>query len=171
MVARIENVTWEEVVDTNQRLVASWDPPDAVLGISRGGVPIAVHLSYLAPLVPMSVVTRVASDGNNDPFYVFSRDKGERRSRKPREFRIPELFGDPRKVLIVDDVATFGGTLEVVSTMVQTLHPHADCHFYCYAVDRSRLRAQRPWIDAITTSFNDIDNSQLWLNMPWQNRS
>ncbi|MEM9359943.1 MAG: phosphoribosyltransferase family protein, partial [Pseudomonadota bacterium] len=158
MEPKICQVSWEEIVECNTRLVADWDIPDAIIGISRGGVPIAVHLSYLAPLVPMSVVSRVAAKGNNDPFYVFQNDKGERRSRKPREFRIPELYGQPKKILIVDDVATFGGTLEVVSTMVQTLHPHAECSFYCHAVDRKRLRDQRPWIDAETRSFNDIDN-------------
>ncbi len=171
MTAKVSQVSWEAVVKCNERLITEWDKPDAVLGVSRGGVPIAVHLSYLAPLVPMSVVTRVAASGNNDPFYVFREDKGERRSRKPKEFRIPELFGDPKKILIVDDVATFGGTLEVISTMVQTLHPRAECTYYCYAVDRNRLREQRPWIDAITVSYNTIDNSKIWLNMPWQNRN
>jgi hypoxanthine phosphoribosyltransferase len=74
----VEQVAWDDVVKSNHALVADWDPPDAVLGISRGGVPIAVHLSYLAPLVPLSIVTRVAADGNNDPFYVFNSDRGER---------------------------------------------------------------------------------------------
>tara|TARA_B100000745_G_scaffold248580_1_gene170635 strand:- start:23611 stop:24126 length:516 start_codon:yes stop_codon:yes gene_type:complete len=170
MSAKVINVDWQDVLASNRRLVAEWEKPDAVLGVSRGGVPIAVHISYLAPLVPMSVVTRVAASGNNDPFYVFSQDKGDRRTRKPREFRIPELFGDPRKILIVDDVATFGGTLEVISTMVQTLYPKAECSYYCYAVDRKRLRENRPWVDGLTVSFNDIDNAETWLSMPWQNK-
>jgi hypoxanthine phosphoribosyltransferase len=168
--AKVDHVSWADVTAANERLVQEWTQPDAILGISRGGVPIAVHLSYLAPLVPMNVVARIAAEGNNDPFYVFDRDKGHRRSRKPKEFRIPELFGEPKSILIVDDVATFGGTLEIVSTMVQTLHPNADCKYYCYAVDRPRLRETRPWINELVTSYSEIDNSKIWLNMPWQDR-
>ena len=72
------------------------------------------------------------------------------------------------KILVVDDVATHGGTLDVVRKKLTQTHPDAEISYYCYAVDRACLRKTRPQIEAVTGSTIDIDNSQVWLKFPWQ---
>lgn len=165
---RVHNVSWFEIADAVREFVAVWNEPDAVVGISRGGAPLATAISYAAPIVPVAYVSRVAARGNNDPFYIFSEKTGVRDARNEREFRIPELPGSPRRVLIVDDVATFGGTLEVVTKLLLAQHPNIECEYYCYAVDRERLSERRPNIAALANSHVNIDNSKVWLKMPWK---
>lgn len=165
---RVQKVEWPEIRAAIDGLLTFWNEPDAIVGISRGGVPIAIALSCAAASVPVGFVYRVAARGNSDAFYVFNDDRLARERRHEAELRLTLLPGDPEHILVVDDVATHGGTLEVTRRLIATAYPHAKVSYFCFAVDRERLRATRPRISESTTCHLEIDNSKIWLHFPWQ---
>lgn len=166
--ATIKKITWQDIEVAIRSTLAIWSPPDVIVGVSRGGVPITIAMSCAAPNVPVGFVYRLAARGNSPAFYIFHDDRLARDERHDAELRLSTLPGSPKRILVVDDVVTHGGTLEVVRRKVIEAHPQADVSFYCYAADRERLRSGRPHIESLTTSTIDIDNEKVWLNFPWQ---
>ena len=147
--------------------MATWTQPDLIIGIGRGGVPLSVAISYLAPSIPITFATRKNRSANSDPFYVFKFDYTAR-LRRPNDFIMATPNSVAEQVLIVDDVATFGSTLEAVSTLAKEYNPQSHCSYFCFAVDRPRLSQERPKIAMNTKSFIEIDNKEIWIKMPWQ---
>lgn len=164
----IQQVEWPTIRTAVGQLVASWEPPDVIVGVSRGGVPIAIAISCSASSIPIGFIYRVAARGNSEAFYVFNEDRLAREKRHEAELRLTVLPGEPRSILVVDDVATYGGTLEVTRRLIARAHPDAIVRYFCFATDRDRLSSTRPWISESTSCHIEIDNSQVWLQFPWQ---
>lgn len=168
LLARIRTISWQEIASSVKELLKNWEEPDAIIGVSRGGVPISISLSYGAPSIPIGFVYRVAARGDRKAFYIFSDDRAERQARNERELKLSEIPGELRKILVVDDVATHGGTLSVARQLISKAYPEADLRFYCFAIDPVRLRATSPSIADRASSHLEIDNHEVWLRFPWQ---
>lgn len=167
----VKAVTWEEIEQSIFRTVETWTKPDAIFGIGRGGVPIAIALNYVISDVPLGFVYRRVSRGNPEPFYVFNRKmetRSEREKRNAEELEISDVQVSPKRILVVDDVSTHGGTLDIVGRKLAEKYPDSYISNYCYAVDRTRLSSIRPSVAAVTHSSIDIDNEKIWLRFPWQ---
>ena len=164
----IRNVSWAEIEESIRQYLITWEVPNIIIAVSRGGVPIAVALSYASGGVPISYITRRDFSRNYKPFYIFDGNSVAREVRYEKEFVAPKELEDYKSALIVDDVATFGGTLDVTTRLVRRDNPDIDLSYFCYAVDRERLFSRKPGIFDKLYAHTEIDNSQVWLQMPWQ---
>jgi adenine/guanine phosphoribosyltransferase-like PRPP-binding protein len=82
--------------------------------------------------------------------------------------RVTEGLPDSARVLVVDDVATFGDTLGIAEEVL-TARGAKLVEFALFAVDRTVLKREHASLLARVVSYaRDIDNSRLWLEFPWQ---
>ncbi len=86
--------------------------PDALLGISRGG------------LIPLQAISQ-ATDNRN----VFTINSvlydGEVKRSRPKLFNLPDM-DNPKRVLIIDDIVDSGQTLEAVLVVMQERYGDTD---------------------------------------------
>ena len=86
--------------------------PDALLGISRGG------------LIPLQAVSQ-ATDNRN----VFTINSvlydGEVKRSRPKLFNLPDM-DNPKRVLVIDDIVDTGQTLEAVLVVMQERYGDTD---------------------------------------------
>ncbi|PTD93788.1 hypothetical protein C9439_07000 [archaeon SCG-AAA382B04] len=100
-------VSWEELEELNKKLVKKIKRndynPNAVIGISRGGLPISVRVSHLLEL-PMGMIE---ADHYRGDGYGTQQDKAVIKG---------TLFGKKIKgnILLVDDIIDTGKTMEAV---------------------------------------------------------
>ena len=117
---------------------------DLIVGISRGGLPLATHLSNVLDL-PLKIVTYSSSEG-----------KGTDQTANP----LPDFGGmEGKKVLLVDDLADTGYTLRdltmqlistgndvVTATIFHKKHSHVVPHY----------------------TFESNMDSDEWCVFPWE---
>lgn len=162
---RIVRVAWPEITAWARTLAVLPREWDHIVGVSRGGVPLAVTLAYLCEGVPLTFMTRTVARMPDEPFYVFGSGRVERLERNLREFFV-DLPPGCRKPLVVDDVVTFGDTLTVARQLLVE-RGATEVFFATYGADTTVLQRERRDILKSLSYHQQIDNSQTWLQFPW----
>lgn len=163
--SEIEDVQWGEVADWLVQLSADfrWD---GIVGVSRGGVVLAIALSHLQPNVPLHFVYQNEPVLSRGAFYVFEPGRPQRLAETQSALRLTDNFFC-RNPIVLDDVATFGDTITVASDLVRSAGA-MQITLALFALDRQELDAARPEIAPHILHRREIDNSSTWLRFPWQ---
>lgn len=164
--SKLFTVEWK-AVEQWVRQVAQEIAFDTIVGISRSGLPIAVALSALRPEAGLAILGRVGPRGPKPPLYDFAADRADRRAHLEQSLELGFLPETACRILIVDDVATFGDTLFVAAQKVRQSAPDAPIRFATYAADLMRLTASRPEIAQLLSYQITIDNAETWVTFPW----
>lgn len=158
-----EKLSWQDFEDACSHLasqLSSSGPFDLVVGIARGGMPVAVRLSHKLNCreFGMIMVGRTASEAGFDiqdetvatPFQATA-------SRASR-------------VLIIDDVTSSGTTLGHVADRVRDrFGVGTECKFAVIYADVSAIRSAGNQHILDRMAFHrDIDNSAVWVDFPWE---
>jgi hypoxanthine phosphoribosyltransferase len=162
---RVRSVEWPDVRDWVNKLAKVQIDYDSIVGVSRGGIPPAVCLSYLHHDRPLYFAYRNEPPGVKEPFYVFGAGRERRLAENRSSYRITDGFKS-RHPLVVDDVVTFGDTLSVVADLLEALGAQ-EITFATYAADVGVLQRERPSVMARLNYRESIDNAQVWLSFPW----
>ncbi len=140
---------------------------DTIVGVSRAGLPLAVGLSYLMPQAALAILSRRGPRGEKPPYYNFETDREQRVRSLHDTFELTSLPEGASKILVMDDVATYGDTLFTALQKVRAAAPGAQVTAACYAADEGRLRAARPdLLDGLIYGIA-IDNARTWVSFPW----
>lgn len=138
-----------------------------MVGVQPDGVSIA-------NLLAGRLQTRYAAMDKHYPqskrtaFFVFDPDKHSRSARASvTQFTPPPDIADPKRILVVDGVTTFGNGL--LKAEEEILKKYSDAHidFYVYAIDEARLAASHPELVDRVAFHRSIDNRSTWLHFPW----
>jgi adenine/guanine phosphoribosyltransferase-like PRPP-binding protein len=170
---KIVNVHWAELIAGIDRFVGSADGFDLLIGIARGGLPLATALSARFDRCGFGVYARrYLDEAATRPFAVFDGSSMARRARVKIEdgLLLPAIFQKPdMRVLVVDDVTTFGNTLEGVTDSIhKRLGSAVQVSYYVHAVDLDRLSASKPQICRRLQYSEVINNRKTWLRFPWE---
>lgn len=160
------NIDWSDVETWLRKLAVDLDV-DTIVGVTRAGLPIAVALSALKPDLSLAVLSRRGPRGEKPARYDFDTGRRERIETLVRTLEVTSLLADAARILIVDDVATYGDTLAVARDKVLDAVPDASVSFACYAADTTRLGEARPDVLDRLAYAIDIDNSRTWVSFPW----
>ncbi|NAZ88552.1 phosphoribosyltransferase [Kineococcus indalonis] len=119
--------------------------PDVLLGIARGGLPLAAGLAYALDVKETGTI--------NVEFYTGVDSRLEEPVVLPPSVDLAELSG--RRVLVVDDVADTGRTLAVVVDMVRAAggEPRSAV---VYRKPTTRLEPEYSW-----------RRTDRWIDFPW----
>ena len=111
---------------------------DHVVGIYRGSLPMAVHISNVFD-VPLSIVGFQTRDGKDkEPYMIYKADEA------------------PKRVLIVDDIYDSGYTMTEVIKMLP--------HYATYSIEGFCLFGKE---NKLNVSYaNEHDGS--WIVFPWE---
>lgn len=161
----IRRVTWQAIRPWILELADDQDQWDCIVGVSRGGLPLAVGLSYYCDSKPLEFLYRSQAPGSRDPFYLFGKGREDRLNQARRDFRLTTA-GKYRRPLIIDDVTTFGDTLTVAEELFAA-EGVTDPSFAAYAVDMTVLNRERPNLASRVRHAIAIDNFSVWLSFPW----
>lgn len=162
----IRRVGWPAIRLWIRELAADQDQWDCIVGVSRGGLPLAVSLSYYCDSKPLEFLYRSEPPGSRAPFYVFDEGREERLNHARHNFNITTC-GRYQRPLVVDDVVTFGDTLTVAAELLAA-EGVTDVRFATYAADLSVLSRERPKLASRVRYSIMVDNSSVWLSFPWQ---
>jgi hypoxanthine phosphoribosyltransferase len=147
--AEREILTYESfgtaVTDLAQQVVDSGYEPDVVLGIARGGLGLAMGLSYALDIKNLSAV--------NVEFYTGVDERLAVPIMLPPTPQAVDLAG--LRVLIADDVSDSGRTLELVRSFVAGHVVEARCAVI-YEKPHTVVEADYVW-----------RRTQRWINFPW----
>lgn len=163
---QIRTIAWQAIQPWVRELAADQDQWDCIVGVSRGGLPLAVSLSYHCDGKPLEFLYRSQSLGSRAPFYVFDEGREERLNHARQNFRLTTC-GRYQRPLVIDDVTTFGDTLTVAEELL-TAEGAKDIHFATFAADLTVLNRERPRLASRVRYGIEIDNSRVWLSFPWQ---
>lgn len=149
----MEILTWEgfgqAVVELGGRIRDDGYEPDVILGIARGGLPLAASLGYSLAVKNLSVL--------NVEYYTGVNERLDFPVLLPSPFDRVDLTG--ARLLIVDDVADTGVTLqlvhETVSDTVSDLRTAV-----LYEKPRSVVHCDYIW--------REVDQ---WIDFPWSSAS
>ncbi len=159
-------IDWPEVQNWLYNLARDCDF-DAIVGISRCGLPLAAALSSIVPSASLALLARKGSRGQKTQSYDFSKRREQRLVELEGAFELSPLGQNISKVLIIDDVATFGDTLAMARKKVLSMVPSATISFACYAVDVSRIKGAQEDVFANLHYHLEIDNQKTWVSFPW----
>ncbi len=162
----IRSVGWQAIRPWVLELASDQDQWDCIVGVSRGGLPLAVSLSYYCDSKPLEFLYRNQAPDSKAPFYVFAEGREERLNHARSNFRLTTA-GRYRRPLVIDDVATFGDTLTVADELLAA-DGATEISFATYAVDLAVLHRERPNLTSRVRYAITIDNSSVWLSFPWQ---
>lgn len=147
-------LSWDDISSACTRLaeeVAGGSAPDVVVGIARGGLVPAVMIAHLLGLRDLRNVslTRTAGDEINAP-------------KRPVAACGSDSLGDlrGRSVLLIDDVAGSGETIEAAAALVSSLSPARLRTAVCVVNDSNWRGGQLPDHIAI--------RSRRWVIFPWE---
>jgi hypoxanthine phosphoribosyltransferase len=163
---QVRRIAWQAVHLWVRELAADQDQWDCIVGVSRGGLPLAVSLSYYCDGKPLEFLYRSQALSSRTPFYVFGEGREERLDHARRNFRLT-TGGKYQRPLVIDDVTTFGDTLTVADELLAA-DGATDIRFATYAADPEILNRERPALAARVRYAIAIDNSRIWLSFPWQ---
>jgi uncharacterized protein len=148
-------LSWDDIGSACARLAeeaADGSAPDVVVGIARGGLVPAVMIAHLLGLRDLRHVslTRTGGDEINAPKIPVAAACG------------PGSLGDlrGRSVLLVDDVAGSGETIEAAAALVSSLSPARLRTAVCVVNDGNWRDGQLPDHIAI--------RSRRWVVFPWE---
>jgi len=133
------------VREIGQQVVDSGYEPDMVLSIARGGLALGMGLGYALDVKNISTV--------NVEFYTGVDERLEVPIMLPPTPAAVDLTG--MKVLIADDVADTGKTLEIV---------HAFCEGHV-AEARTAVLYEKPW--TVIGADYVWRRTDRWINFPW----
>nr|WP_221208877.1 phosphoribosyltransferase [Nocardioides albus] len=133
------------VRDVAQQVVDSGYEPDIVLSIARGGLALGMGLGYALDVKNLSAV--------NVEFYTGVNERLEVPMMLPPTPAAVDLTG--MKVLIADDVADTGKTLEIV-------HDFCEGHV---AEARTAVIFEKPW--TVINADYVYKKTDRWIDFPW----
>ncbi|MGI4894560.1 MAG: phosphoribosyltransferase [Janthinobacterium lividum] len=119
--------------------------PDVLLGIARGGLPLAAGLAYALDVKDTATI--------NVEFYTGVETRLPEPAVLPPSIDLAELSG--RAVLVVDDVADTGRTLAVVVAMVRDAGADPRS-VVIYRKPTTRLEPEYCW-----------RSTERWIDFPW----
>jgi hypoxanthine phosphoribosyltransferase len=119
---------------------------DMVVGLSRGGLVPAVHLSHLLD-VPMECVNWSTRDGDS----------------REHNIRVAEAIENGLKVMFVDDINDSGNTLGGVMTHYDGLNDGYRCQYTTLVSKNS----SRFIVDYAAEYIHSKDDDQ-WIVFPWE---
>jgi hypoxanthine phosphoribosyltransferase len=163
---QIRRISWQAIQLWIRELADDQTEWDCIVGVSRGGVPLAVSLSYYCDRKQLEFLHRSQAPGPRPPFYLFGDSREDRIDKAMKNFHLTG-GGKYRHVLVIDDVATFGDTLAVAGELL-TAEGVTDIKFATYAADLTVLKRERPDLASRLRYGIAIDNSSTWLSFPWQ---
>ncbi|ABS02733.1 hypothetical protein FHR75_000865 [Kineococcus radiotolerans] len=144
-----EVLTWslfgEAVRDLASAIAAAGHRPEVVLGIARGGLPLAAGLAYALDVKETATI--------NVEFYTGVDTRLPEPVVLPPSVDLTELAG--RDVLVVDDVADTGRTLAVVLRMCREVGVRARS-VVVYRKPGTRLAPDHAWRE-----------TDRWIEFPW----
>jgi len=151
MAAR-EELSWELFGRASRELAGfvadSGFEPDLILSIARGGLFVAGALGYALNVKNLYVM--------NVEFYTGVNERLEMPVMLPPVPRAVDLAG--AKVLVADDVADTGATLELVRDFCREHVAEVRCAVV-YEKPRSTVRCEYVW-----------RRTELWINFPWSSQ-
>lgn len=136
------------VRDVAQQVVDSGYEPDIVLSIARGGLALGMGLGYALDVKNLSAV--------NVEFYTGVNERLEVPMMLPPTPAAVDLTG--MKVLIADDVADTGKTLEIV-------HDFCEGHV---AEARTAVIFEKPW--TVINADYVYKKTDRWIDFPWSSQ-
>jgi uncharacterized protein len=157
-------VTWEEFERLAAAVaddLAAFDP-DMVVGVARGGLPLAVALSHRLGCRPFAVA--VARKSRSDE--SFDIDAASTFAMDATAFP----SGTPQRVVVVDDVVACGDIFAGVEDEVRAAYgPDVDVRFATLFLDRTQV-ASGPYRSKLESCAfgEDIDNVEVWVVFPWE---
>lgn len=143
----MRDVGWTESVGMIDMLAgiiqSSGYKPDVLIGITRGGLFSLARLSYKLDVKIIDTIALEFYDKNN---------KTKDRVEQLMPFHLEDL-GNYRRVLVVDDVADTGRTLEYVLSKLDGKEVRTATLFYKL---RSKIRPDYY-----------VEETEEWINFPW----
>ena len=136
------------VRDIAQQVVDSGYEPDIVLSIARGGLALGMGLGYALDVKNLSAV--------NVEFYTGINERLDVPIMLPPTPAAVDLTG--MKVLIADDVADTGKTLEIV-------HDFCEGHV---AEARTAVIFEKPW--TVINADYVYKKTDRWIDFPWSSQ-
>lgn len=170
---RIVDIQWADVLAGLDRFAGQPRDVDLVIGVARGGLPLAIAMAMRLERSEFGVYLKRYTDDDADrPFAVFDMPSRTRRGRQKVEdgLVLPGLLHRREvNVLVVDDVTTFGNTLEsATDAVIKRLGVLAHIEYYVHAVDLNRLSTSKQHIFVNLHYAVEIDNRKMWLRFPWE---
>ncbi|HEY9393954.1 phosphoribosyltransferase [Nocardioides sp. NBC_00163] len=136
------------VRDIAQKVVDSGYEPDIVLSIARGGLALGMGLGYALDVKNLSAI--------NVEFYTGVNERLDVPIMLPPTPAAVDLTG--MKVLIADDVADTGKTLEIV-------HDFCEGHV---AEARTAVIFEKPW--TVINADYVYKKTDRWIDFPWSSQ-
>jgi len=170
---KITLVTWDELITAVDKFASECPKEnDLIVGIAKGGLPIAVSLTHRLPNARFSAMLKRYINAKQAPFFIFENETHRRSNRKKviDSFTLPVHDKEVKRILVVDDVTTFGNSLETAELLIRGQLKNTEIDFFVYAVDVSRLSASKPEFSKRVKYHREIDNRLEWLQFPWEKR-
>jgi hypoxanthine phosphoribosyltransferase len=164
MPASLRHVSWADIGSVCDQLVTRLDghPPDLVVGIAKGGLPIAVTLCHRlrAPAFGSLHLFQSATDAALDL------DVGA-----PLRYEgavMPD--GHPRRILLVDDVVTKGLVMAEGERLLRERYDDGIEVTPVTAFSDPAGIASGPMagLGSRLVAAEEIDNSSVWIVFPWE---
>ena len=144
-----EVLTWERfgvaIGELAAAIVTDGFRPDIVLAVARGGLPVAGALAYALDVKQCFAI--------NVEFYAGIDDRHEMPAVLPPTLDPADLHG--WHVLIADDVADTGKTLELVQREIAEFAAHV----------RSAVLYRKPW--SVVEPDYVWAETERWIDFPW----
>ncbi len=162
------HVSWADYQDAVEHLAQLLRPratPDLIVGIARGGLPLAVSLSHVLEVRTLGVA--LVSKSYDD------RVAAELRPVDDIDFGgtlLPGADTGVHQVLLVDDIAAKGDVfhrlrLEIDQQLgTRAVYHHATLFADTASIGRGSYRALLGQLDFV----KDVDNDQCWVRFPWE---
>lgn len=134
---------------------------DLIVGLARGGLPLAVCLSHDLECRAMGVVF-VTKTQSEAAFAVFEQGRME-----VSALLLPEC--EPRTILVVDDIVAVGDAFTAVGERLAERFGNARLLYATIYADVANIRRgpYRSVLERLTFA-NEIDNSAVWIAFPWE---
>lgn len=157
-------VSWSELDAIGSSLTdqLAEHEPDLIVGIARGGLPLAVLLSHRTGCRSFGSVLAQKTD-SEEAFAVSPTGQVEL-----GDAMLPPVA--PRRVALVDDVVAHGDVFAVVAeSLAQRWPERPEIIFATAFLDRASVR-RGPYADVLDRCVfgEDIDNQRVWVVFPWE---
>lgn len=125
-----------------------------IIGMSRGGLPLATHLSHLLEL-PMSIINYRRIDGINETE--------------------PELFHNHdediktyKTILLVDDIHDSGDSMNICLEFMKKHNPNGKIVSVVLVENTHYDGVKKTSFADFCGELNDTSNSHPWVYFPWE---
>lgn len=166
-IRKITIVPWDSLIIAVDRFASDCTKEyDLIVGIAKGGLPIAVCLAHRLKNVRFSAMLKNYIDVSQDPFFVFKKNPSG--ILRDDSSILPVYDKKAKRILVVDDVTTFGNSLETAELLIRKQVKDVEVDFFVYALDAARLVESKPKILQRVKCHLIIDNRLEWLQFPWE---